>query len=222
MFRNSSCECPSCASLQVPQGFATTAHAFRAFLDAGRIRERLIDILAGLNIDDVNALRAAGREARQLILATPFPPVIVSRLIEGRAQPMTTLPNPNPQPVTRKFYPITTPIPTHRVTQALEAAIVDAYLALCRSCDRAPSEMDVAVRSSATAEDLPNASFAGQQETYLNVRGVPELLLSVKKCFASLYTDRAISYRTIQGFAHDQVALRWVVGMGHACRRVRV
>ncbi len=67
--------------------------------------------------------------------------------------------------------------------------------------------IDVAVRSSATAEDLPGASFAGQQETYLNVKGEKELLISVKKCFASLFTNRAISYRTDKGFSHFDVAL---------------
>src|SRR4030042_2189881 len=66
---------------------------------------------------------------------------------------------------------------------------------------------DVAVRSSATAEDLPTASFAGQQESYLNIRGEKELLLAIKRCFASLYTDRAISYRIDQGFKHEKVYL---------------
>ena len=68
-------------------------------------------------------------------------------------------------------------------------------------------DVDVAVRSSATAEDLPDASFAGQQETYLNVKGERELLESCKRCFASLFTDRAISYRQVKGFDHLQVAL---------------
>src|SRR5690606_29887739 len=66
---------------------------------------------------------------------------------------------------------------------------------------------DVAVRSSATAEDLPTASFAGQQETYLNVRGPAALLAAVRNCMASLFTDRAIVYRTERGFAHESVAL---------------
>lgn len=82
----------------------------------------------------------------------------------------------------------------------LEEDIEDAYTRL--GVRRA-----VAVRSSATAEDLPTASFAGQQETYLNVRGINNLLKAVKKCMASLYTDRAISYREDQGFKHSQVAL---------------
>jgi pyruvate,water dikinase len=89
--------------------------------------------------------------------------------------------------------------------QDLAREIVAAYDELCReSADRA---LDVAVRSSATAEDLPDASFAGQQETYLNVRGRPALLETCKRCFASLFTDRAISYREDKGFDHFAVGL---------------
>ncbi len=87
---------------------------------------------------------------------------------------------------------------------ALSAEITTAYRQLC---DEAGSIVEVAVRSSATAEDLPNASFAGQQETYLNIRGEASLLETCKRVYASLFTDRAISYRTHQGFAHDKVAL---------------
>jgi pyruvate,water dikinase len=84
-------------------------------------------------------------------------------------------------------------------------AILTHYRALGRSANQ--TDVPVAVRSSATAEDLPNASFAGQQETFLNVTGEAALLDACKRCYASLYTDRAISYRQIQGFAHEQVAL---------------
>jgi len=86
----------------------------------------------------------------------------------------------------------------------LERAITDAY---DRLSEQAHRPIDVAVRSSATAEDLPDASFAGQQETYLNVQGHPALLESCKRCFASLFTDRAISYRMDKGFDHLKVAL---------------
>lgn len=86
-----------------------------------------------------------------------------------------------------------------------EKAIVDAYKELCKSSKK--PNVDVAVRSSATAEDLPDASFAGQQETYLNVRGEKELLLASKKCIASLFTDRAISYREDKGYEHTAIAL---------------
>jgi pyruvate,water dikinase len=86
----------------------------------------------------------------------------------------------------------------------LHQAILEAYAQLSQGFDR---PLDVAVRSSATAEDLPDASFAGQQETYLNVQGPAALLESCRRCFASLFTDRAISYRTDKGFDHFKVAL---------------
>jgi pyruvate,water dikinase len=84
-------------------------------------------------------------------------------------------------------------------------AIREAYREMCRRAGR--SDIDVAVRSSATAEDLPDASFAGQQETFLNIRGETALLNACRRCFASLFTDRAISYRQAKGFDHMKVAL---------------
>lgn len=89
-----------------------------------------------------------------------------------------------------------------KLPDALQHAIVEQYAKLCGNAD-----CSVAVRSSATAEDLPNASFAGQHESYLNIRGAEALLEAVKKCFASLFTDRAIKYREDNGFEHSQVAL---------------
>lgn len=86
----------------------------------------------------------------------------------------------------------------------LKQAILDAYKTLC---DEYGPDTDVAVRSSATAEDLPDASFAGQQETYLNIRGEEALIEACKRCFASLFTDRAISYRFDKGFDHMSIAL---------------
>lgn len=89
--------------------------------------------------------------------------------------------------------------------EPVERAIRASYGELCR---RSGIEaVPVAVRSSATAEDLPDASFAGQQETFLNVRGEDALLSACRRCYASLYTDRAISYRQAKGFAHEKVAL---------------
>src|ERR1700754_2765628 len=87
----------------------------------------------------------------------------------------------------------------------LEQAIRGAYIKLCK--DAGADDIAVAVRSSATAEDLPDASFAGQQETFLNVVGIEDVLHKMKEVFASLYNDRAISYRVHKGFAHDVVAL---------------
>ena len=100
------------------------------------------------------------------------------------------------------------------IRQAINAGdwpddIRDEILAAFRELARrtGASELSVAVRSSATAEDLPDASFAGQQETFLNVRGEAALLDTCRRCFASLFTDRAITYRRLKGFAHTQVAL---------------
>jgi len=87
----------------------------------------------------------------------------------------------------------------------LEQAIRDAYTKLCK--DAGAADIAVAVRSSATAEDLPDASFAGQQETFLNVVGIDDVLHKVKEVFASLYNDRAIAYRVHQGFKHEDVFL---------------
>lgn len=92
-----------------------------------------------------------------------------------------------------------------KFSKEVEKQIVEAYKELSKSSKK--SNLDVAVRSSATAEDLPDASFAGQQETYLNVRGEKELLLASKKCIASLFTDRAISYREDKGYDHTAIAL---------------
>ncbi len=86
----------------------------------------------------------------------------------------------------------------------LERAITISYETLCYLYSQ---DTDVAVRSSATAEDLPDASFAGQQETYLNIHGIKSVLKAAHKCFASIFTDRAISYRTVRGFDHFDVAL---------------
>jgi len=92
-----------------------------------------------------------------------------------------------------------------KLPKDLEYEIAGAYQELGKQFSVA--EPDVAVRSSATAEDLPDSSFAGQQETYLNIVGVKDLLYAVKECIASLFTDRAISYRQDRGFAHTAVAL---------------
>ena len=151
----------SAAGVNVPGGFATIADAFHAFLDEGGLTRRIHERLAQLDVEDVQALTAAGREIRAWLLAAPLP-------------------------------------------ARLEKAVAEAFRALER---RSAGPLSVAVRSSATAEDLPEASFAGQQETFLNVQGLPRVLRAVKQVYASLYNDRAIAYRVHQGFAHDGVAL---------------
>ncbi|MGA1041196.1 MAG: phosphoenolpyruvate synthase [Burkholderiaceae bacterium] len=149
------------AGVRVPTGFATTAHAFRVFLQHEKLEERIAKRLEGLNTEDVRALAACGADIRQWVVDTPLPP-------------------------------------------ALEAEIRAAFEKLVAT---EGAEASWAVRSSATAEDLPDASFAGQQETFLNVVGIEDVLDKIKHVFASLYNDRAISYRVHKGFAHADVAL---------------
>ncbi|BAZ10009.1 phosphoenolpyruvate synthase [Calothrix sp. NIES-4071] len=147
--------------VKVPTGFATTAYAYRYFIENAGLEKKLREIFADLDVEDIDNLRQRGKQARALMLSTPFP-------------------------------------------KELENAITEAYQQLCQKYG---SDIDVAVRSSATAEDLPDASFAGQQETYLNVHGLKAVLESCHKCFASIFTNRAISYRQIKGFNHFDVAL---------------
>ncbi|RBA24201.1 phosphoenolpyruvate synthase [Herminiimonas fonticola] len=154
------------AGVRVPGGFATTAQAFRDFLEHSEggglsLAQRIADRLADLNIDDVRALAQAGADIRNWIVETPFQPRLLNEITQ--------------------FY------------QNLSAD--------------SSKEMSFAVRSSATAEDLPDASFAGQQETFLNVVGIDNVLEAIKHVFASLYNDRAISYRVHKGFTHAEVAL---------------
>ena len=147
------------AGVRVPGGFATTAQAFRDFLQGAGLAQRIADKLAILNPDDVRALAEAGAEIRQWIIDAPLP-------------------------------------------QQLETEIRQAFAQL-----DADGNGSFAVRSSATAEDLPDASFAGQQETFLNVVGIDDVLDKVRHVFASLYNDRAISYRVHKGYADTEVAL---------------
>ena len=148
-------------SVKVPGGFATTAQAYREFLAHDGLADRINQTLDALNVDDVNKLAATGKQIRQWVMDTPFPP-------------------------------------------ALDAAVKQAYETLEKEYG---TEVTWAVRSSATAEDLPDASFAGQQETVLNVSGLADIKQRIHEVFASLFNDRAISYRVHQGFDHSLVAL---------------
>ncbi|MCY7274520.1 MAG: phosphoenolpyruvate synthase, partial [Phormidesmis sp. CAN_BIN44] len=166
--------------VNVPTGFATTSYAFRHFIEKAGLKIRLQRLLADLDVSDVNLLRERGRQARTLILNTPFP----SELDEAIAASYVQL--------------------SQRYGVEVEMCDPSDDLEACLS---RYSGVDVAVRSSATAEDLPDASFAGQQETYLNINGIDRVLKSCHLCFASLFTDRAISYRTTKGFDHFEIAL---------------
>ena len=146
--------------VQVPTGFATTAHAFRQFLTHAGLDQKINAALDALDTEDVRALAKTGAQIREMVEAQPFPP-------------------------------------------EFEQAVRNSFETLSAG----NSQASFAVRSSATAEDLPDASFAGQQETFLNVVGIEDVLHKMKEVFASLYNDRAISYRVHQGFAHADVAL---------------
>ncbi|MCF5291415.1 phosphoenolpyruvate synthase [Pseudomonas syringae] len=148
------------AGVSVPGGFATTAQAYRDFLELSGLNEQIHAALDALDVDDVNALARTGAQIRQWIMEAEFPEQLNAQIRTAFAE--LSAGNPN---------------------------------------------LAVAVRSSATAEDLPDASFAGQQETFLNIRGVENVIRAAKEVFASLFNDRAISYRVHQGFDHKLVAL---------------
>jgi pyruvate, water dikinase len=146
----------------VPGGFATTAEAYRDFLEHNDLVSRINEAMRDLDVEDVAALTKTGA-------------LIRSALMQAELQP------------------------------ALVAALTEQYALITEGLER--EAVSWAVRSSATAEDLPEASFAGQQETFLNVRGIEGVLEAVRAVFASLYNDRAIAYRVHHGFDHSEVAI---------------
>ncbi|NNL12004.1 MAG: phosphoenolpyruvate synthase, partial [Pseudomonadales bacterium] len=146
--------------VSVPDGFATTAHAYREFIKHEGLDERIRKALDSLDVEDVKQLAKVGAEIREAVVATPFP-------------------------------------------ETLDRAMEQAFSEL----QQGNAQLSVAVRSSATAEDLPDASFAGQQETFLNIKGIDNVKVAVKEVFASLFNDRAIAYRVHKGFDHEGVAL---------------
>jgi pyruvate, water dikinase len=148
--------------INVPDGFAVTAVAYRFFLDKAGVNKEISKQLLGLDTRNIRQLSQRGKAIRNVILNSDFP-------------------------------------------LELKEEISKAYQRLSKEYNS--SSLDVAVRSSATAEDLPDASFAGQQESYLNISGENALFEAVKKCMASLFTDRAISYRVDKGFDHEKVSL---------------
>ena len=152
------------AGVRVPDGFATTADAYRRFISEGGLDEMINAELAALDTENVEQLAVVGSRIREAVIRQPLP-------------------------------------------ADLEADIRKAYARLAGESGNTENGVSFAVRSSATAEDLPDASFAGQQETFLNVSGIDAILTAIKKVFASLYNDRAIAYRVHHRFEHEAVAL---------------
>lgn len=162
-------EMTSKTDVPVPYGFATTAYAYRYFIEKSGLKEKMQAILADLtDVENSAQLRDVSARLREAIMAEEMP-------------------------------------------EDLSASIAAAYEELGKKVGEA--EPYVAVRSSATAEDLPDASFAGQQDTYLNVKGAENIIAKVKECYASCFTDRAVYYREKQGFDHIEVALSAVIQM---------
>lgn len=162
-------ELTSATHVPVPYGYATTAHAYRYFMEATGTNKKIHELLDQLDdVEDSAELRDVCAKIRETIVAAEMP-------------------------------------------EDLADAIGDAYEELAKKTGH--GDPFVAVRSSATAEDLPDASFAGQQDTYLNVRGRDDVIRKVKECYASTFTDRATYYRVKKGFAHENVALSAAVQM---------
>ncbi len=162
-------ELTSATHVPVPYGYATTANAYRYFMEATGTNKKVHELLDQLDdVEDSAELRDVCAKIRETIVSAEMP-------------------------------------------ADLADAIGDAYEELAEKTGRA--DPFVAVRSSATAEDLPDASFAGQQDTYLNVHGRDEVIRRVKECYASTFTDRATYYRVKKGFAHENVALSAAVQM---------
>jgi len=166
--------------INVPNGFAVTSAAYRYFVSYNNLEEKFKRILKGLNTSNMRNLAERGYQMRQAILSGEFPNDLRNEIVKFYEEL-------SEEYLPHKSFRITWDKKDH--TNHFAGGI------------------DVAVRSSATAEDLADASFAGQQESYLNVSGEYQVLESIKKCFSSLFTDRAISYRVDKGFGHFDVAL---------------
>lgn len=154
------------AGIPVPPGFVVTAETYQKFMEDGGINDKVMEILAGIDINDTKELQAAAEEIKSLIIKTP-------------------------------------------ISDEITTFIIEAYNQLCQRVGE--EDTDVAIRSSATAEDLPEASFAGQQDTFLHVSGYKDVIEYVRKCWASLFEARAIFYREENDFEHSKVYIAVVV-----------
>ena len=170
--------------VRVPNGFATTSYAYNYLMAKAGLKKQIKQILKGLDTHNVTDLMRRGAKVRKTILSAEFPKDLEKAIINAYhklSEEYTSPPTPSASP----------PLLIRRGGRG----------------ERLRGGLDVAVRSSATAEDLPDASFAGQQETFLNIKGEKQLIKAVHKCIASLFTNRAISYRVDKGFDHFDIAL---------------
>lgn len=170
------------SKLPIPPGFAVTAQAFKSFIEKTNIKEKIFSLLKDLDVDDTSELQNVSKQIKEIVLKAEMPGDIKSDIIEAYE-------NLN-------------------VDKSLFEKAGKQALDIIKAGRDLPY---VAVRSSATAEDLPEASFAGQQETFLNIRGNNHLIEAVKHCWASLYTARAIYYRVKNNFPHEKVLISVIV-----------
>ncbi|PIU72530.1 phosphoenolpyruvate synthase [Candidatus Woesearchaeota archaeon CG06_land_8_20_14_3_00_33_13] len=162
--------------MPVPPGFMVNADAYKEFIERANIKEKITQILSGLNVENNEELQNKANEVQKLIIATEIPDDIKEEIIDAYES----------------------------------MGITDKPVNAAELVKKGEDEF-VAVRSSATAEDLPEASFAGQQATFLNIKGSGDVVKAVRACWASLFTARAIYYRIKNNFEHMQVLIAVVV-----------
>ncbi|MBW2982267.1 phosphoenolpyruvate synthase [Candidatus Woesearchaeota archaeon] len=162
------------AGLPIPPGFVVTAQTYKEFIEKTKIKDKILDIIKDLDVEDTAKLQATAKQIQELIKKTEIPEEIKEDIKDNYGL-----------------------IGTHRKSGASE--IMEG------------KEEFVACRSSATAEDLPEASFAGQQATFLNIKGKDDVVQAVRECWASLFTARAIYYRKRNNFPTEKVYIAVVV-----------
>ena len=167
--------------IPVPPGFVITAQAYQYFIKKSGVWEKIAQLLEKINYEDTKQLNQATTEIREIIIKSSIPKEMEREILESYE---------------------------HLDVRELESNYMETPLDVLRTSSE---PLFVAVRSSATTEDLADASFAGQQDTYLNIKGNQNLLQSIKKCFASLFTARATYYRNKKGFKHEQSSLAVII-----------
>ena len=170
------------AKFPIPPGFIITAQAYSYFIEKSGLTDKITALLSELDVEDTKKLEQKSKEVRELIKNANMPDEMAEAITE--AYDILDVDKPS-------------------VESAKKGA-----LDILKSAHERPF---VAVRSSATTEDLADASFAGQQDSFLNVKGDKDLILNVKKCLASLFNARAVYYRQKKGFAHVKAQLAVVV-----------
>jgi pyruvate, water dikinase len=167
--------------LPIPNGFCVTADAYKYFLEETNIKNKISKLIKDLDVENTDILEETAKKIQYTITEQDIPMKIKNNILES--------------------YEL----------MNIDSGLVNAGQSALNLIKAGRDPPYVAVRSSATAEDLPNASFAGQQETFLNIKGSKNVLEAVKKCWASLFTARAIYYRTKNNFDHMKVYLCVIV-----------